>query len=86
LIFHEKVVISSLKTLTRPQLWVPHISLVFGEMWEINLLFRVDPPGFVHQDRSVATHLVLGFLKHWPQPALPSRVSPFHEQEADGLS
>jgi hypothetical protein len=26
-------------------LWVPHISLVFGEMWEINLLSRVDPPG-----------------------------------------
>jgi len=24
---------------------VPHISLVFGEMWEINLLSRVDPPG-----------------------------------------
>jgi hypothetical protein len=26
-------------------LWVPHISLVFGEMWEMNLLSRVDPPG-----------------------------------------
>jgi hypothetical protein len=28
-------------------MWVPHISLVFGEMWEMNLLSRVDPPGFV---------------------------------------
>jgi hypothetical protein len=27
---------------------VPHISLVFGEMWEMNLLSRVDPPGFIH--------------------------------------
>jgi hypothetical protein len=27
---------------------VPHISLVFGEMWEMNLLSRVDPLGFVH--------------------------------------
>jgi hypothetical protein len=26
---------------------VPHISLVFGEMWEMNLLSRVDPLGFV---------------------------------------
>jgi hypothetical protein len=24
---------------------VSHISLVFGEMWEMNLLSRVDPPG-----------------------------------------
>ena len=24
------------KTLTQPPLWVPHISLVFGEMWEVN--------------------------------------------------
>jgi hypothetical protein len=39
---------TAVKTLTQPQLWVPHISLVFGEMWEMNLLSRVDPPGFVH--------------------------------------
>jgi hypothetical protein len=28
--------------------WVPHISLVFGEMWEMNLLSRVDSLGLVH--------------------------------------
>ena len=32
-------------TLAQPQLWVPHISLVFGEMWEMNLLSRLDLPG-----------------------------------------
>jgi hypothetical protein len=28
----------SVLALTQPHLWVPHISLVFGEMWEIKLL------------------------------------------------
>ena len=35
------------RSLTQPQLWVPHIPLVFGEMWEIDLLSRVAPLGFV---------------------------------------
>jgi hypothetical protein len=30
---------------------VPHISLVFGEMWEMNLLSRLDPLGFVHLEQ-----------------------------------
>jgi len=45
---------TAVKTPTQPQLWVPHISLVFGEMWEMNLLSRLDPLGFVHLDRSAA--------------------------------
>jgi hypothetical protein len=38
---------TAVKTLTQPQLWVAHISLVFGEMWEMNQVSRLDPPGFV---------------------------------------
>ena len=40
-----------LTTLTQPQLRVPHISLVFGEMWEMNLLSHGDPTGLVRKDR-----------------------------------
>jgi hypothetical protein len=42
---------TAVKTPTQPQLWVPHISLVFGEMWEMNLLSRLDPLGFVHLEQ-----------------------------------
>jgi hypothetical protein len=42
---------------------VPHISLVFGEMWEMNLLSRVDPPGVVHYDWSAAQWRDLRFTR-----------------------
>jgi hypothetical protein len=43
-------------------LWVPHISLVFGEMWEINLLSRVDPPGLFIRTGAQRSGEICGFL------------------------